>query len=162
MSIFFWQNKQLSKFVKNKLTNLLVFRDNWTYTPVFSSQWIQPNACRLKTVGGVGFEVTWKVTFQESGWYNMYYIKINNYSSRTNRSHKSVNIAWYPCNILIYPSKYCNYTSKCGGSVSYYPIPGENSNGGVTSRGSTKPTFRMLQWYWSTQLPAICIRSAMF
>ena len=43
-------------------------------------------------MGGVGFEVTRNVAFQESGSYNMYYRKINNYTSRTNRMHKSMDI----------------------------------------------------------------------
>ena len=44
----------------------------------------------MKTVGGVGFEITENVTFQERVFDNMYYIKINNYTSRTNRRHESV------------------------------------------------------------------------
>ena len=47
----------------------------------------------LKTVGGVGFEMTGNVTFQESVFYDIYYRKINNYTSRTNRRHESVDIA---------------------------------------------------------------------
>ena len=54
-------------------------------TPVSFSQWTQSNACRLKTVGGVGFEVTGNVTFQESRLYNMNYSKINNYTSSGNQ-----------------------------------------------------------------------------
>ena len=56
----------------------------------------------------------------------MYYRKIKNYTSRTNRRHKSVDIAGYPSIILGYPSKYCNYTSKKKlGWLSYSlcPIP---------------------------------------
>ena len=40
-----------------------------------------------------------------------YYIKINKYTSRTNRRHKSVDITEYSSNIPGYPSKYRNYTS---------------------------------------------------
>ena len=39
------------------------------------------------------------VTFQESGLYNMHYRKINNYTSRTNRRQKSVDI------LLGYPNQ---------------------------------------------------------
>ena len=93
---------------------------NWVCAPVYPSQWTQSDACRLKTVVGVGFEVTGNVTFQEIGFYNIYNWKINNYTSRTNRSIK----VWI---LLGYPSKYCNYTSnKKLGRVPHTPHPVDN------------------------------------
>ena len=53
-----------------------------------------PVGWKLLIVLGVGFEVTGNVTFQGSGSYNMYYRKIKDYTSKTNRRHKSVDIAW--------------------------------------------------------------------
>ena len=72
-------------------------------------------------MGGVGFEVTGNITFRESGLYNMCYKKINNYTSRTNRRHTSVDtVLEYPSNILGNPRKYCNYTSKK--KLGWFPI----------------------------------------
>ena len=91
------------KNMYKKITHFLVLRDNWAYAPVSSSQWTESDACRLKTVGGVGFEVTRNITFQEHSFYNMYNRKINYYNQEPIEGIK-VNISWYPSN-------YC-YTSK--------------------------------------------------
>ena len=50
-------------------------------------------------MGGVGFEVTGNVTFQERCFYNMYYRKINNYTLRTNRMNKN---GLYACLISVF------------------------------------------------------------
>ena len=50
------ENKQLWKFVKNKINDLLVCRVIPVYAPVSFSQWTQFDACRLKTVGGAYFK----------------------------------------------------------------------------------------------------------
>ena len=42
-------------------------QDIFVSAPVSSSQLTQSDALRLKTVGGVGFEVTKNFNFQESG-----------------------------------------------------------------------------------------------
>ena len=63
-------------------------------------------------LGGAGFLVPENVTFQEGGIDNMYYRKINNYTSRTNKGIKVWILLGYTSNILGYPSKYCNNTSK--------------------------------------------------
>ena len=52
--------------------------------------------------------------------------KINNYTSRTkfNKGTKVWILLGYPCNVLGYPSKYCNYTSnKKLGRFSHSPRP---------------------------------------
>ena len=48
----------------------MVKRDFPECAPVSYSQWTQPDACMLKTVGGIGFWVPENVTFLESGFYN--------------------------------------------------------------------------------------------
>ena len=114
---FLGQNKQLKK-------------KNYRKAEIIgNTQWTQSNACRLKTGGGVGFEVTGNVTFQGSDLYKKYYRKIhNNYTSRTNRRHKVWILLGYPCNILGYQSKYCNYTSKKKfGQFPYHSLPLKNS-----------------------------------
>ena len=70
---------------------------------------MQFDASRLKTVAGVGFEVTRNVNFQESGYTNMYYRKIND-----SISTQDIECILLGCssNTLGYPRKYCNYTSK--------------------------------------------------
>ena len=79
---------------KKKCTNLEVCQDIPVCAPVSSSQWTQSDACRLRTVGGVGFEVTGNITFHGSGLNNVNDKKINNYTSRTNRRYKSMDTAW--------------------------------------------------------------------
>ena len=99
---------------KNKKIKLLIYRYSeiigYTHLfPLHNEPSLMPVGWKL---GGVGFEVTRNVTFQKSSLYNMYYRKINNYTSRTNKRHKSVVFLGYPSNIFAYPSRYCNYTSK--------------------------------------------------
>ena len=70
MAVFLWQNKQLQKFVKK---NLLIYRysEIIRYTLLFSfynGSSLMPAGWKL---GGVGFEVTGNVIFEESGLYNM-------------------------------------------------------------------------------------------
>ena len=87
-------------------------------------------------MGGVGFEVTGNLTFQEGGididklmitheesiefikvWILLGYviyldIHVIYFEYPCNILGYPSNILGYPCNILGYPSKYCNYTSK--------------------------------------------------
>ena len=82
MGVFFGKINKFKKLWK-KITNLYVLKVNWAYAPVSSSQWTESDACILKTVGGAGSEVTGNVTFQERGFYNKYYKKLKNNTSRT-------------------------------------------------------------------------------
>ena len=64
------------------------------------------------------------IAFHESGLYNMYYKKC----IITHQEPIEGITVWillvYPCNILGYPSKYCNYTSKKKlGWFPHFPSP---------------------------------------
>ena len=73
----------------------------------------------------------------------MYYRKINNYTSRTNRRHKSVDMLGYPSNILGSPSKYCNYTSKRKlGQFPHPPPPLDNF-----FKGTVQTLFFIIRFY---------------
>ena len=66
----------------------------------------------LKTVGGVGFEVTRNVTFQEPFFITCIIEKLIITHQEPIEGIKVWRLLGYPSNILGYPSKYCNYTSK--------------------------------------------------
>ena len=107
----FWAKQTTFKINKNKnyqfirMMRKLVICTRFLFT-------MNPVGCRLKTVEGVGFEVTSYITFQELFFITCIVEKFIITYQEPIEGIKVWILLRFPCNILWNPSKYFNYTSK--------------------------------------------------